>query len=425
MADPTIPRIQRLAKEGSWIVIGQIASVTGALVLVRVLTEYLDPAQYGQLALALTVATLINQVVLGGIAAGIGRFYSVAAEEHNLGGYVHDSGRLVGYATLAVVMVGLILMSGLLLLGYSRLTGLVAAALLFAVLSGFNSTLSGIQNAARQRDIAAFHGGLDAWLKVLSAVGVMLWLGISSTAAVIGYSLSSALVTMSQLFFLRRTIPQQQIKAPTDNPFLRRIWAYSWPFSVWGVFAWTQQASSRWALELFGRTNEVGLFQALSQVGFVPIQILTTVTLQFIAPIMFSRAGDATSSERKQNVKRLAERLAALGLALTICSSTIGWFFHHEIFSLLLAKEYYGVSYLLPGVILAGGLLGVAQIFGTQIFSELRTKEVMSAGVITGSIGTVCNVVLVYSFNIRGAVAGLGVYAALNVYWLWRLAARN
>jgi hypothetical protein len=32
-------RIKRLAKEGSWIAIGQIAVVAGALVLVRVLTD--------------------------------------------------------------------------------------------------------------------------------------------------------------------------------------------------------------------------------------------------------------------------------------------------------------------------------------------------------------------------------------------------
>ncbi len=80
-------RIKRLAKEGSWIVIGQIAVVAGALVLVRVLTEYLAPAQYGQLALGLTVAGLVNQVVMGGITAGIGRFYAIAAEKQDLVGY--------------------------------------------------------------------------------------------------------------------------------------------------------------------------------------------------------------------------------------------------------------------------------------------------------------------------------------------------
>ena len=67
-------RLSRLTREGSWVILGQIASVAGALALVRVLTTYLDPVQFGELALGLTISGLVNQVVMGGISAGIGRF---------------------------------------------------------------------------------------------------------------------------------------------------------------------------------------------------------------------------------------------------------------------------------------------------------------------------------------------------------------
>ena len=64
-------RAYRLAKEGSWILSGQISSVIGSLVLVRVLTEYLEPSEYGYLALGLTFASLVNQLVMVGLIAGI------------------------------------------------------------------------------------------------------------------------------------------------------------------------------------------------------------------------------------------------------------------------------------------------------------------------------------------------------------------
>jgi len=79
-------RFRRLALEGFWILGGQVAAVIGALVLVRVLTEYLEPEQYGQLTLGLTIAALVNQVVMGGLTAGISRFYSIAAEKTNCQG---------------------------------------------------------------------------------------------------------------------------------------------------------------------------------------------------------------------------------------------------------------------------------------------------------------------------------------------------
>jgi hypothetical protein len=40
-------RYYHLAKEGTWILLGQVSAVLGALVLVRVLTEYLDPCSTG------------------------------------------------------------------------------------------------------------------------------------------------------------------------------------------------------------------------------------------------------------------------------------------------------------------------------------------------------------------------------------------
>jgi O-antigen/teichoic acid export membrane protein len=109
-----------LAGEGGWIVFGQIAAVLGALVLVRVLTEYLEPHQYGQLALSLTVAGLVNGVLMGWTTNGITHFYSIAAEKQDLSGYLLAARRLLIYATAAVVAVGLMLMAGLLWTGYSQ-----------------------------------------------------------------------------------------------------------------------------------------------------------------------------------------------------------------------------------------------------------------------------------------------------------------
>jgi len=102
------------------------------------------------------------------------------------------------YATIAVLFIGLMLMGGLLWLRYTHWLGLAAAALVFSVISAYNGSLGAIQNAARQRAVVAFHGGLDGWLKILLVVAVMLWLGNSSTAVVIGYACSSLVVTGSQ-----------------------------------------------------------------------------------------------------------------------------------------------------------------------------------------------------------------------------------
>lgn len=415
-------RFRRLAKEGSWIVIGQITAVAGALALVRVLTEYLAPVQYGQLALGLTVAGLVNQVVMGGIGAGIGRFYSIAAEKQDLGGYLYATRHLLAYATVAVVALGLLLMASLYWLGYSQWIGLAAAALVFSVLSGYNSTLSGIQNAARQRAIVAFHGGLDAWLKILLAVGVVLWLGASSTAVVIGYACSSLLITVSQRIFLRRTIPQQHTPIQNRQQWMPQIWAYSLPFTTWGAFTWMQQVSDRWALQAFASTSDVGQYAVLFQLGFTPIALITGMAMSFLGPILYQRSGDATDHARNTNVHRLGWKMTHLSLLVTLLGFAITLALHESFFGLLVASEYRGSSYLLPWVVLAGGIFAAGQMLALKLMSDMKSSAMTNAKIVTALVGILFNVIGVALAGIQGVVVALVAFSCIYFVWMGVLA---
>lgn len=415
-------RIRRLAKEGGWIVMGQAAVVAGALVLVRVLTEYLDPEQFGQLALGLTVASLVNQVVMGGITVGIGRFYSIAAEKQDLGGYLHATRHLLAYATVAVVALGLLLMVSLYWLGYSQWIGLAAAALVFSVLSGYNSTLNGIQNAARQRAIVAFHGGLDAWLKILLAMGVVLWLGTSSKAVIIGYACSSLLITVSQLIFLRRTIPQQHTPIQNRQQWIPQIWAYSLPFTTWGAFTWMQQVSDRWALQAFASTSDVGQYAVLFQLGFTPIALITGMAMSFFGPILYQRSGDATNHVRNANVHQLGWRMTHLSLMVTLLGFVFTFALHEWLFGLLVASEYRGGSYLLPWVVLAGGIFAAGQMLALKLMSEMKSSAMTKAKIVTALAGILFNVIGAALAGMHGVVVALVAFSSIYFVWMAVLA---
>ncbi len=417
-------RIHQLSAEGGWVVAGQIASVLGALVLVRAMTEYLAPNQYGQLALGLTIAGLVNQVVLGGLTAGIGRYYTIAAEKQDLGGYLHATRYLLAYATAAVVVIGLLLMAGLSWLGYSQWIGLAAAALLFAVFSGYNSTLSGIQNAARHRAIVALHGGLDAWLKIGLAVGIMLWLGTSSTVVIIGYACSSMLITISQLLFLHRTIPQQHTSKKNHQQWAPQIWAYSLPFTTWGAFTWMQQVSDRLALQAFATTSDVGQYAVLFQLGFTPIALMTGMAMSFFGPILYQRSGDATDHGSNINVHRIVWRLSHFSLIVTLLGFATTFALHECFFGLLVASEYQGISYLLPWVVLAGGIFAAGQMLALKLMSEMKTSAMTTAKIVTALIGILLNVIGSALAGMPGVVGALVAFSGIYFVWMAVLARR-
>ncbi len=411
-------RYRRLAKEGGWIVVGQVASVLGSLVLVRVLTEHLNPTQFGQFSLGLTIAGLVTQVVMGGISASIGRFYSIAVEKQDFCRYLYASKKLLSYATLAVIIIGFVLIALLNLNGYSQWTELTVFTLLFSVVSGYNSSLNNIQNAARQRIIVAFHSGLNSWLKILIILSVFCWLGNTSIAVVVGYILALLITTGSQLLFIKKAVPIKHIKQANSNLWMRKMWSYSWPFSSWGVFTWAQQSSDRWALETFSTTHEVGLYSVLFQLGYTPVLMVTGLVVSFLGPILYQRSGDATDLNRNATVHHIAWRITFFSLFTTAIGFLFSLAFHSLIFKLLVSAHYHYVSNLLPWVVLAGGLFAGSQILALKLMSDMKPLAMAFVKTVTALFGVLLNICLAFMYGIKGVVCALVAFSVIYFIWM-------
>jgi O-antigen/teichoic acid export membrane protein len=150
---------------------------------------------------------------------------------------------LVLSATGIIVLMILLTIAGLLIAGRTEWIAIATAALIFAILSGYNSILSGIQNAARQRSIVALHQGMESWARFLVAAGLLLWLGATSTVAMVGYAVAIILVLGSQYVFFRKIIPRHITEADKERSWREQIWKYSWPMAVTGVTSWGFLAS--------------------------------------------------------------------------------------------------------------------------------------------------------------------------------------
>lgn len=416
------PRFRRLAKEGFWISCGQVASVLGALALIRVLTERLEPEQYGQLALGLTIAGLVNQVLMGGLSAGISRFYAIAVERNDLDSYLRVSRSLMCYSTIAILIIALIFIAGLLFFGFSQWAGLAAATLGLSILSGYNSALSGIQNAARQRAIVAFHSGLDAWLKILFSVGMIGWLGSSGTAVVLGYLLSSLILVCSQLFFLRQLPNILDNKPRQFSKWMPQIWAYSWPFSVFGAFTWMQQISDRWALQGFTSEYEVGMYAVVFQLGYIPIGLLIGIAMTFLGPILYQRSSSGIAHNPNMSPHQIVWCATYVCLFITALFFVFTFIFHELIFKILVATKYHEVSKLLPWMILAGGIFGSGQMLALKLMSEMKTADMTTAKILTAILGVGLNIYGASQFGIQGIAFALVMFSSVYFFWMAWLA---
>jgi O-antigen/teichoic acid export membrane protein len=419
----TSERFLRLSKEGSWIVLGQALFVAASLVGVRMLTGLMNPAAYGELALEMTAANMLTQTVLGPLGNGATRFYAPSVERGELRAFLSATRTLLARSVGALAVLMLFVAAGLLAAGHLKwlLAGLAVFA--FAVFNGSNYILSGIQDAARQRSIVALHQGMAAWAQYLFAAGLIVWLGATSTVAMLGYAIAAFMVLGSQFFFFRATIARRAAGPGDDGTWRGKILEFTLPVAAWSVFTWAQFASDRWALGLFRPMQELGVYTGLFQIGYSPIYLLTSMGLQLMAPIYYQRAGDASDSRRNANVNRLNWRLTKLALGLTGACSLAGFLFHTQIFSVFVAQEYRGVSYLMPWLTLAAGLFATGQIISMNLMAQMKTKLLMKVKIVTSVFGISMNFLGAYLFGVKGVVMAITLFSL--AYFLWMLGLLN
>jgi O-antigen/teichoic acid export membrane protein len=411
-------RIQRLSREGVWVVLGQVGTIAGSLIGVRILTELLDATSYGQVALGLTLANLANQTVLGPLGNGINRFYASAAEQADLAGYRRSVARLVAKAT--VVMVALLAISDLVLVITRewRWVALATISLGFAIVSGYNSVLNGILNVGRRRLVAALHQGLEPFARFMGAAALILALRPTSAVALVGYATGTTVVLASQYAYTRNFFSRQIKNAEPRDNWERQILRFSTPFATWGLFTWAQQASDRWALEVFASTRAVGLYAIVFQLGYYPISLVTATAIQFLAPIFYQRVGSATDSRRNASLIGLTTRLTWSILGITAIAFVVTLLLHREIFRIVVAESYRPASILLPWIVLSGGLFAAGQTIALTLMSQMRPNAMIVAKIATAILGVALNIAGAYFLGLAGVVGATVIFSGFYLVWM-------
>ncbi len=415
-------RYARLGKEFSWIALGQVMTVVGSLVGIKILTELLSPVEYGQLALGMTAATLIHWVVLGPLSNGATRFFAPARESKELRIYFGAVRQTAINITKIILACSIPIAIGLSLTDLSQwaLIGLAGVAL--SIITGYNNILNGIQNAARQRAVVALHQALATWGRFLIAAGLILWLGASSLIAMVGYALAMFLVLPSQYIFFRRITKSEQAGKPMDSKirdrWKGRIYEYSWPFATWGILGWSKTAADRWGLEFFSSTEDVGLYAVLFQLGNYPISIVIGMVTTLLAPIYFQRVGDAMDMVRVDAVFILGWRIMSIALTLLLAAVLASYFLHEFIFSLLVAKEYSQISYLLPGMVLSAVLYEGSRFLTIVLQAEKTVNTLILPNNISYLIGMALILAGAYWKGLEGVVVASVLHGIIRIFWI-------
>jgi len=409
--------IVKFLNEGVWIVIGQIFSILGSLIFIKVVTSELNSSDYGLVSLVLSISIFFSQVIFGSIGSAVSRFFSVADSKQDFIGYYTDSKRIVFKVSICLLIAGFVLSSILFFNKNDNLFYFVILITFISIFNGVNSVLSNFQNAARQRIVVAMHNGLGAISKIFISIWVFKTFGSSELSLFKSIFISSFIVLLSQILFFKFLWYDKNInKLSVDSPsgWSKDIWNYSLSFSIWNGFVALYQLSDKWALNQNSSLQEVGVYSVLFQLGFTPISLVISSLLSFLSPIIFEKVGDGKDLDKNRFVDDFISKIILVIFILTISGFILVSFFHELIFSFLVGVSYYNSSSLLPYYVLAGGIFSAGQVLNLKMESKIKIKEMTIIKTITAVLGIVLNFFLTFIYGFIGILLSLIIYSIIN-----------
>jgi O-antigen/teichoic acid export membrane protein len=407
-------------REGGWIAAGQFIGAFGSIAGVRLLTSVLAPESYGQLTLALTLASLALQVTLGPLVNASERFFTPARETGQTSAFFTGLRRLTLSASALIAAIGIITGVVLFTTGRVEWVPLAAATVLFALTSGCETILDSVQNATRQRKAVALHQAVRFWLRPVLAVELATVLGPTSWVGLLAYCVASIPILCSQFWFLRRTLRRLQLSTKWTNArsaVERRMLAYAAPLGMWGLFTWMQMWSDRWVLQVFGSSSDVGLYTSVAQLGSYPL-LLGAILSQFAAPLIYAQAGTGADRRRAAAAVRMCELLAVGVAGVAGLLTLTAMLMHERLFALVVGAQYQSVSVFLPVAVLSGGLFVVGQMLSLVPLVLGDSRSLLLPRIGTAVLALILNIGGAYVFGFSG-VLWAGVLVSVSyVVWL-------
>jgi O-antigen/teichoic acid export membrane protein len=411
------------------VVVGQGAAAIGSFVTTKLLTNWLPPAEYGQLGLALTAFTLMQLCMCGPIAQATLRFYSTASEQHLIPEYLGATKRMLTFSGLCLAGLTLILIIAFKLRGVEAVPFLLVA-IITSALYGIGLVLDGMQSGARKLGIVALHQTATQWLRPLCALGLFTVWGRFSIVAISGFLLATALVLVSQIYFVlqrfkQHTVAQVIRKSYCNESFASEMVKYARPFVSWGLIAWLQTASDRWFLEVFGQSQAVAIFTVCYQLGYYPMVLISLAISTYFTPILFQVAGDGNDPERIRRAARL--NWACIG---SLCVSMLAITVIHILFGRQVLKHLSTIEYVqfAPGLIwmnIGSALFSIGQALSMFFLIRGNSNRLVAIKFGTAAIGIALNWFGVMRYGVYGAVGACVLFGLVYCCWMVLLLIRH
>lgn len=390
-----------------------VQGVVGLLTIV-LFTRVLDPAEYGVYALAFSVGSLTQTVLLTWTEAAMARFLATRGEDGRLADHFATLYRLwIGAAVLVPLACAAVAVSPM----HGPLKVAVIAALACTLVNS-------LMKLALERRRAAGEVSSAALLTIIQnaggfAVGLALaFAGLGGAAPILGVG---AVAALSVVLVLPGELKRLS-GGKFDRDLAKAYAAYGLPVSLSLILALVLASTDRLLLGAFLDEATVGVYHAGYSLGSRTLDVVFIWLGMAGAPALIAaleRGGqDALSDAAREQASFmiLLTLPAAVGLALVAS----------PLADLMIGEALRdGASHVTPWIAASGWLSGMTTYYLLQAFTLARRTPLLIVSMIAPAVANVIlNLLLIPMLGLDGALWATTVSYGIGAIAAWALARR-
>ncbi len=419
-----VRRLFRFRSEALWVFMGQTGNALGILLGMKVLTQVLDPFEFGRLSIANTVVLLISIGLFGPLGHGFMRFWSISHDRCRVEEFISTANRYARGLVLFVLAVSLIYFVFCFFTERLEHQGLIVVALTVGALRGYFELRVAVLLGARKRKIVALANAAAAICKPLGATVLVVVFVSTADWAMVGYLVTTlAILFVVECYY--KNIVKDDLKRSSNNckskitthRMGKEILSFSWPFCVWGIFVWVHQSCDRWSLLAFHGADVVGAFSVVALLAAYPLIFSSGFLLNLFMPVAYERAGDLSACHALKSAYRLI--LAMIAVYILGAVALVGFFaFFHEAIVLLMSNaEYVRFSYLLPALTLSWAFFYLGETLAAFGLIAKKPKMYIFPKLMSATLAAFGAFFLSSEIGVQGVVWALSISGVLYAVW--------
>lgn len=390
-------KVTQSKRDAANILIGTGASFVGAILGMRVLTQFANEAVFGESRTGLAITALA--------AAVSGRpFIQFAAIEdpraekdgsgHEFWTYCGRRGLTIGFVQSLLVALLLII---LVQLGYPVSMGCILAACAICVpdlFAGLGSSVAISRN--RQSLVSVIELARALGVPLLGAV--CIWaLGNHAVVLLGSQAFGVALVALTYWYFLARG-RWSAARVPRQSEWDRSVRNFALPLVFVAIFTWIISLADRTLLARFSTMQETGRYVAVYGLVGTPIVTAGGMAARFLQPRIYRAGAGANSKDRLFRIHLFANVLAGIGIATAVV------LLRPALVGAALAPPFrIGSERIVPWLAFGHAFLVISQAVELRSYADRKVARFFFTTGIAALVNVVLNLALIPRYAAEGA----------------------